>query len=56
MREKNVLMTFDGNKGTQWCSVQPDSIERFAREIKGKIHVDITPSENTEAEQECKST
>ena len=49
MSENNVMVNPDGRKASQWAFAQYDSISRFAREIKGKIHVEITPPLNSHA-------
>ena len=44
LNEGNLLYNPGGQKSTQWAFVQTDSSARFAREIKGKIHIEVTPS------------
>ena len=51
MGENNVMHNPDGRKASQWCFVQEDSIARFGREIKGKIHVEITPPLHNQGEE-----
>jgi hypothetical protein len=44
--DNNVLRISSG-KATQWCFIQGGhggSIERLAAEIRGKIHIDISPA------------
>ena len=50
MGENNVMHNPDGRKASQWCFVQEDSIACFGREIRGKIHVEITPSLHNQGE------
>ena len=43
MDANNVMVNPDGQKVSQWAFVQPESTLRLAREIRGKIHVEISP-------------
>ncbi|KAI4182658.1 MAG: hypothetical protein L6R41_005842 [Letrouitia leprolyta] len=42
MTEGNLMTNPDHRKATQWAFIQYDSAARLAREIKGKIHIEIT--------------
>lgn len=38
----NVMITPEGQPATQWCLASRDGIHTFAREIKGKMHIEIS--------------
>ena len=47
MSEENLL-TIGSSKATQWVFMQDDSVERLGREIRGKIHIEITAAKEAQ--------